>query len=279
MDHVTTIWIAAEIKADRTCLYAVEPSGQLARKTTITATKEADWIAAIKDFAGTEHMALVTCGMAIDGFRSLPATPMSETLTPTSFGPLTRIGIRGLSQSNPAAITDGAETRIAGFLSLNPDFDGVLCLPDDETTWAHISAGEVVSMQTFATHQLATALCDPAQSALPDPSTSEFDDALSDALSKPERLASKLASARAEARLQDQGESNVQAQTWGALLGAELSATRPYWLGQQVAVIAEPKLARLYSAALGKQGLPPIFADGDAMLLKGFALAWKRCKS
>ncbi|WP_158221880.1 2-dehydro-3-deoxygalactonokinase [Actibacterium pelagium] len=276
---MTTIWIAAEIKAGCTFLYAVDPSGQLARKTSITAPDEAAWIAAVTEFAETEDAALVTCGMASDGYRPLPAKPIAETLAPKVCGPLTRIGIRGLSQSSPTAITSGAETRISGFLSLNPDFDGVLCLPDMETTWAHISAGEVVSMQTFATQHLATALSDEGECALPDPSTPEFDDALSDTISKPERLAAKLASARAEARLQDHAGNTLQAQTWGALLGAELSATRPYWLGQQVAVISEPKLGALYSAALGKQGLPPILADGEAMLLKGFALAWKRCKS
>jgi 2-dehydro-3-deoxygalactonokinase len=37
------------------------------------------------------------------------------------------------------------------------------------------------------------------------------------------------------------------------LLGAELAAMRPYWLGQQVIVIAQ---SGLYSQALAAQGVP-----------------------
>ena len=128
-------------------------------------------------------------------------------------------------------------------------------------------------MQTFATQQMAIALSDTDQQTFPAPSSPEFDEALSDTLSKPERLAAKLASARAEARLQDQEGSNVQAQTWGALLGAELSATRPYWLGQEVVVLGDGGMAQGYQDALAAQGVSVRCEEVERFTLAGLIAA------
>ncbi|HBR42153.1 MAG TPA: 2-dehydro-3-deoxygalactonokinase, partial [Sulfitobacter pontiacus] len=52
----------------------------------------------------------------------------------------------------------GAETAIAGYLQAAPEFDGVICCLDAQSTWAHISAREVVSFQSFLTPVMATQL-------------------------------------------------------------------------------------------------------------------------
>ena len=44
----------------------------------------------------------------------------------------------GLSQDRPADVMRGEETQIAGFLALNPGWDGVLCLPGTHTKWAQV---------------------------------------------------------------------------------------------------------------------------------------------
>lgn len=274
-----TIWIAAEVTDHATRLWAVDTSGEVLKKSELPALEDAAVAAAASAFAKSDSDVLVTCGLVQDGHRSLPQKPLSENLSARAFGPFTRIGIAGLSQVSPAAVTRGAETRISGFLDLNPEFDGVLCLVDHETTWAHVSAGEVVSMRVFSTCLLAEKLTPKSAAGLPDELDEAFDDALSDTLSKPERLAGRLSSAKADAVLQDLDASDIQQRLWGALLGAELAATRPYWLGQQVAVIADAKRAKLYVEAMRKQGLAPIHADGETMLLRGFSLAWGRCKS
>ncbi len=279
MENEQATWIAAEMTGYSTRLWSVDSSGDILRKAELPALEAAALAAAAISFAETDTCALVTCGVQRDGFRSLPARPLSESLTASALGPFTRIGIAGLSQGNPAAVTRGAETRIAGFLELNPDYDGVLCLTDHETTWAHISAGEVVSMQVFASCVLAQRFLGKNEDHFANSEGDAFEEALSDTLSKPERMAARIASARAESLLQDADSDLLRGRVWGALLGAELSAARPYWLGQQVAVVGESKLAGLYTSAMRKQGLSPIQADGDAMLLRGFALAWGRCKS
>ena len=59
----------------------------------------------------------------------------------------------------------GEETQIAGFLALNPKFDGVICLPGTHTKWVHISAGEIVSFRTFMTGEMFALLSQQSRPA------------------------------------------------------------------------------------------------------------------
>ena len=62
--------------------------------------------------------------------------------------------VPGLKQVQPADVMRGEETQIAGALALMPGFDGVLCLPGTHSKWVHVSAGEVVSFQTYMTGEM-----------------------------------------------------------------------------------------------------------------------------
>jgi 2-dehydro-3-deoxygalactonokinase len=42
----------------------------------------------------------------------------------------------------------------------------------------------------------------------------------------------------------------------GLLIGMELAATRPWWLGQRVLLIGSPALCATYARALAAQGVP-----------------------
>nr|WP_319948251.1 2-dehydro-3-deoxygalactonokinase [uncultured Shimia sp.] len=150
----------------------------------------------------------------------------------------------------------GAEACIAGYASENANWDGVICVVRDSTVWAHVSAGEVISFQRFVTSTLAAALNVADQW-----DQDRFLAALSDAMSRPERLAAHLAKATQSSDL------------WGALLGAELTAARPYWLGQQVVVIGQGRGASALGDALQTQGVPVEFADETDMFLTGLAAA------
>lgn len=142
-----------------------------------------------------------------------------------------------LTQDKPRGLLCAvARLRIAGALRERPNWDGVVCLPmADATHWCQISANEIVSFQSALTPRLAQIL-NAADIADPE--------ALADTMSRPERLALHLRSAT----LSRSGDTVA-----GHLLGAELAAMRPYWLGQQVITIARNSL---YSGALGVQGVP-----------------------
>lgn len=250
--------------------------------------KPSEFQAALADL--TEDWApapAIACGMvgARQGwieaaYQATPCTPLPQTFTPapkTGSGPTLHI-IPGVSQSKPADVMRGEETQIAGFLALNPDWDGVLCLPGTHTKWAQISAGEIVSFQTCMTGDLFAAISGHTvlkhSVASDDWDEDAFTVAMSDTLSRPESLAARLFNLRAEGLLYGLDNGTAKARLSGLLIGAELAATRPYWLGQQIGVIGAGPVAQAYVKALATQGAPATLADGPPVTLAGLTAAW-----
>ncbi len=227
---------------------------------------------------------IVACGM-VGARQGWKEAPYRVVPCPPLAGPLMRAGsagtvriVPGLSQDRPADVMRGEETQIAGFLALNPGFDGTLCLPGSHTKWAQVSAGEVVSFQTAMTGELFAVL--GAHTVLRHVLGTGWDDAafaeaVSDGLSRPEALAQRLFQLRAEMLLHGTGAETLTARASGLLIGAELAHARPYWLGLPVAVIGAPGLSARYAAALEAQGVAPLVARGDACTLSGLKAARK----
>lgn len=198
-------------------------------------------------FEGTSAVASIS-GPAADILRQLgdkPALiikdgPASQSV-PARVLPVA-FPFSALHQDRPKGhLGHAARLRIAGALAVHKGWDGVICLPmADATHWCQISADEVVSFQSALTPRLAKALNASEQA---DP------EALADTMSRPERLSLHLRSATLS------GDADAIA---GHLVGAELSAMRPYWLGQQVIVIAQNSL---YSSAISAQGVPVTLLD------------------
>ncbi|MEP1521781.1 2-dehydro-3-deoxygalactonokinase [Ascidiaceihabitans sp.] len=244
----------------------------------------------IGPWLGDSTLTVVACGMvgARQGwveapYGAIPTTPVADGLVQASTNdPRLNVWvIPGLKQTAPADVMRGEETQIAGFLALNDGWDGVICLPGTHTKWAHVSAGEVVSFQTFMTgeqfalltensvlkHSIGTGWDDTA-----------FKDALNDTMSRPERLAAYLFNLRARDLLEGFDADSARARLSGLLLGAELSAARPFWLGQNVAIIGDDTLARAYAMALDAQGVPALVADAARMTLAGLHAAYRTTK-
>lgn len=230
---------------------------------------------------------VVVCGMAgarqgwmEAPYRAVPCTPVdtaSLVSVPTADPRLSVRIVPGLKQSSPADVMRGEETQVAGALALIPGFDGVLCLPGTHSKWAHVSAGEVVSFQTCLTGEMF-ALLSTASVLRHSMGGDGWDDAafaeaVSDTLSRPERLAARLFGLRAESLIAGLGPAQARARLSGLLIGAELAATRPYWLGQPVAIIGADRLARAYASALGLQGLTTRLIPATEATLRGLATA------
>ncbi|WP_425045310.1 2-dehydro-3-deoxygalactonokinase [Primorskyibacter sp. S87] len=201
--------------------------------------------------------------------RPVPVKPLDNALS----GEGSERRISGLHQDTPPVRCFGAETAIAGFLSMNANWDGVVCLPGHRTVWAHVSADEIVSFQTFATGEILDLLIRHGANAdrFDEPLNEiEFLEAVAETLSRPERLAQQLAG------LDLVAEESARSVAQGALIGAELAAARPFWLGQQIAVIGIPPLSGAYVSALRAQGAPVAEADSDRMTLAGLAEAWRK---
>jgi hypothetical protein len=172
---------------------------------------------------------------------------------PAPLLPGTGRALPALEQENPPDVIGAwVRLRLAGFASDRPHWDGVIHTTEGGVShWIHLSAGEAVSSQSFLTPRLVTAL---GGSDKADP------DALADSLSRPERLAAHLRAAEVS--------GNAAAIT-GHLMGAELAAARPYWLGRDVALILQD--ASAWTATLSTQGVPCTVHDPDACLATGLA--------
>jgi 2-dehydro-3-deoxygalactonokinase len=230
---------------------------------------------------------VIACGMvgSRQGWVEAPyvAVPCAPGGAGRLVGPPVRDGriavhvVRGLKQDDPADVMRGEETQIAGFLSARPQFDGVLCLPGTHSKWARISAGEVVSFQTFMTGEMFALLAQ--QSVLRHGIAPEgwdetaFLAAVSEAISRPERLAARLFALRAESLLTGLAPVVARSRLSGLLIGAELAGARPYWLGQRVAIVGAGALSRVYHRALAAQGVEADMLEGRAATLAGLTLA------
>ncbi len=238
----------------------------------------------IEPWLGQGPMPILACGMvgARQGWFEAPYVAV-----PTKPGSLTtvqaptqdpRLDVRivpGLSQADPADVMRGEETQIAGFLASDPRFDGVLCLPGTHAKWARISAEEVVSFQTCMTGEMFQLLAEKSVlrhsigAAGEDPAA--FAEAVSDTISRPEKLAQRLFGLRAETMLNGLCTATARARLSGYLIGAELASTKPYWLGQEIAIAGSPALAAAYASALKTQGVVAQTHDAGPLTRAGLA--------
>ena len=83
-----------------------------------------------------------------------------------------------------------------------------------------------------------------------------------------------LFSLRAEAVLAGLDGVIARSRLSGLLIGAELAATKPYWLGREVVILGESGLAQAYRAALGAQGLEAVCVGAEEMTLNGLRAAY-----
>jgi len=181
--------------------------------------------------------------------------------------------VPGLKQAKPADVMRGEETQIAGFLALNPGWDGVICLPGTHSKWVHVSAGEVVSFQTFLTGETFALFADHSvlRHGMAGWDNAGFDAGVAQGLERPDRLLARLFTLRAEGLLDGLDPATARARLSGLLIGAELAAAKPYWLGQRVAVLGAGALAALYGRALDGLSVPVSAHTADAATLAGLA--------
>lgn len=239
----------------------------------------------IAPWLGGALVPVIVCGMAGSRqgwfeapYRTVPCTPLDRAglvRVPVQDARIAVYIAPGLKQTKPADVMRGEETQIAGALALHPAFDGVMCLPGTHSKWAQISAGEVVSFQTFLTGEMFALLSE--QSVLRHGmqgkgwDDSAFDAGLSDALSRPDRIGAQLFNLRAEGLIADLSAARARARLSGLLIGVELAAAKPYWLGQPVTLIGADVLCQSYARALRTQGVEARTLPATECTLAGLA--------
>ncbi len=224
----------------------------------------------VEPWLGTDGATeIVICGMAgaRQGWAEAPyATVPGVPLQPSAFlGVKTKDArisvtiVHGLSQADPPDVMRGEETQIAGFLSQEPAFEGVLCLPGTHTKWASLEAGRVTRFRTFMTgelfsilrehsilrHSVGAAGIEPTAETM-----AAFEDGLATATAHPAALTGHLFALRAAGILSARPENASLAHLSGLLIGSETTAMRPDIAGRRVVVLGTGALATLYIRAL-----------------------------
>ncbi len=287
-------WIAAGVLEGRFLLWLMDPDGRVRERKTAerqspangTANLSSDVISPdlmnlIAPWAAEQqqtHVVLAGAVSAARDLRPVPCRPLDGECLAVALQDhrVAAYRVPGLYQDRPAGVLHGAETLVAGFLRTHPGFDGIICLPDMQTSWVHVSADEIVSFRNFATPQMLRSMA-RGQAGQPPRrafwNDEGFEVAITECLSQPELLMRRICEVQAEIDLGKSSIEQAYGAFLGALIGAELAATRAYWLGQPVVLIGKTPWVDAYAAALSLQGTVPGVVDSDTMMLSGLTEA------
>lgn len=242
-------------------------------------------LALVQDWLPEGHVTpVLACGM-VGSRQGWVEAPYSAVPCAPLGGPLAKAPCRdlrlsvhvvpGLKQPRPADVMRGEETQIAGYLATHPGWDGVICLPGTHSKWAHLSAGEVVSFQTFLTGEMFALLSETSvlRHSVSGWDAAGFAEGVALGMERPERLMARLFAIRAESLLHGLEAGAARARLSGLLIGAELAAAKPYWLGQRVAIIGAEGVSRAYTDGLKTLSVPVTLHDATEMTLAGLTRA------
>jgi 2-dehydro-3-deoxygalactonokinase len=174
----------------------------------------------------------------------------------------------------------GEETQIAGILSAEPGFEGVLCLPGTHTKWVRVSGGEIVHFKTFMTGELFNLLA--VHSVLRHSvdaggwDKAAFAGSVKSVIAEPGGFAGQLFAIRAETLVASLDPATARARLSGTLVGAELAAARDYWQGQTVAIVGNGPQAETYGEGLLLLGQSPRMLDATPITLAGLKSAYEQ---
>jgi len=182
----------------------------------------------------------------------------------------------GLRQDRPPdyLIADGAILR--RLLTGQPDFDGAVCIPGQDTRWVRVRAKEVIGFQSHMTGELVTLLSRSSSLstflAEGADAGDDFTEAVNAVLQRPGTLLRNLSGLRARTVL-GHGAATT-GHLAGSLIGAYLAAARRFWVDRPVIVVGGDLMAPLYRRALAGQGCDLRLSDPDDLTLAGFRQAY-----
>lgn len=155
----------------------------------------------------------------------------------------------GASHARMARFVDPSSTdqcfahtaALGAFVTDHAKWDGIVIFAGQVSTWAHVSAGELISFRSSLALKVAyDVIRDRGMQASVEVGD-QFNDAVTDGLSKPEAVFHKLSGA-------------THPETYlGCVLGADLAAFRAYWLGQDIVILGDRDEAHWIEAALKSQ--------------------------
>lgn len=282
---ITASWIAVDWGTSRLRAWAMEGRSVLAEATSEDGMGGLDGdqfepalLRLVAPWLGNAVTPVLACGMvgARQGwqeapYRMIPCTPVAqgETLRVLTSDPRLDVQIiAGLAQADPADVMRGEEVQIAGFLGLEPDFDGVLLLPGTHSKHVRVAGGCVTGFVTHMTGEMFNLIS--VQTILKHSLAEGPHDA--DAFARGVGIGGagqalgRLFSLRAEGLVGSADPVAARATLSGMLIGAELAGLKA---DCPVTVIGSGPLCALYLAALGQIGIPATGHNGGDLVRRG----------
>ncbi len=185
--------------------------------------------------------------------------------------------IPGLKQSIPPDVMRGEETQIAGFLSRDPAFEGVLIMPGTHTKWVRVAEGRVLGFNSFMSGELFALFEQHSvlrhSLAGHDLRSDVFQETVSAVIADPGLGVSGLFRLRAEDLLEGQEAAVLRAKLSAYLIGSEISAARSQEEGKRYVLIGAQPLTDLYGEALDVCECRHTAHAGDTLTLEGLCAA------
>ena len=169
-------------------------------------------------------------------YLKTPCIPIDNgqlTVATTSDGRIRVNLVPGVMQNKPADIMRGEETQIAGFININPDFNGVVCLPGTHAKWVSIKDREIKNFKTFMTGELFGVISNHTlirhSTSIKGWNQTSFEEGVLEGFKNPGAIASNLFSLRAESIVNNLNRDEARSTLSGLLLGVELNGSQSYW--------------------------------------------------
>ncbi|MDF1753294.1 MAG: 2-dehydro-3-deoxygalactonokinase [Verrucomicrobiales bacterium] len=291
-------WIAVDWGTTNLRCFAISPEGQV-----INTAESDQGMAAVNekggDFEGTllsiidhwldpgRNPPVIACGMvgAKQGWQEVPydEAPCSPRTSLTKVN--TESGVidvwihAGVKQSEPADVMRGEETQISGFLAMEPEFAGMICLPGTHSKWAKIVDGAIHTFSSSMTGEVFDLLSKHSilrHSVGSDEwNDDSFAEGVRESFEHPAKVLNRLFSIRARDLLQQSDKSGAKAYLSGSLIGLEMAGVLENLSIEEVIIIGSPGVSERYQTALASLNIPTrCFSSGD-ITLKGLESGYR----
>ena len=219
-------------------------------------------------------------------YLKTPCIPIDNsqlTVATTSDGRIRVNLVPGVMQNKPADIMRGEETQIAGFININPDFNGVVCLPGTHAKWVSIKDREIKNFKTFMTGELFGVISNHTlirhSTSIKGWNQTSFEEGVLEGFKNPGAIASNLFSLRAESIVNNLNRDEARSTLSGLLLGVELNGSQSYWKNNNVTLIGSELLSNNYSEGIKILGGKSELFNLETATLSGLSSAYKKLDS
>lgn len=203
---------------------------------------------------------------------------------PDAYSHMNVVILPGVCQRNGRDdLMRGEETQLLGLANIQPNFQGVVCMPGTHTKWVHLEGTRISKFSTAMSGELFeilrtySVLTHALQGDRDGPGHKEgFDAGARVGLDDPQQLLSRLFEVRAGSLLSGREPDWCAGFLSGLLIGSEIGGTIHLLGDAPVPLIGSPTLCEAYARTLALAGVTAVPLDVTTIVLAGLKAARAR---